>query len=90
MGWSLPGQFVPQFEQIMRQTAVNEMSEPFRSQFGWHLLQVTDRRSQDFSNDIKRKQAENILRNRKYEEELQVWLGEIRDEAYVEIKLGKN
>ncbi|MCP5172734.1 MAG: peptidylprolyl isomerase [Pseudomonadales bacterium] len=90
VGWSLPGQFVPQFEQIMRQTAVNEMSEPFRSQFGWHLLQVTDRRSQDFSNDIKRKQAENILRNRKYEEELQVWLGEIRDEAYVEIKLGKN
>ena len=90
LGWSLPGQFVPQFEQIMNQTAVGEMSEPFRSQFGWHLLEVTDRRSQDFSADIKRKQAENILRSRKYEEELQIWLREIRDEAFVDIKLAQN
>jgi peptidyl-prolyl cis-trans isomerase SurA len=90
VGWSLPGQFVPEFEQIMSQTEINQISEPFRSQFGWHMLQVTDRRSQDFSDEIKRKQAENILVNRKYEEELQIWLGEIRDEAFVEVKLANN
>ena len=59
---------------------------PFRSQFGWHILQVTERRRQDFSQEIMRNKAQNLLRQRKYEEELQVWLQEIRDEAFIEIK----
>ena len=87
LGWSLPGKFVPQFEQVMNSIPIDQVSEPFRSDFGWHILQVTERRDQDFSEDIKRAQAENILRQRKFESELQIWLQEIRDEAFVEIKI---
>ena len=86
LGWSTPGMFVPEFEQTMSSIAINEVSEPFRSQFGWHILQVTDRRMEDFSENIMRSGAENLLRQRKFSEELQVWLQEIRDEAFVEIK----
>jgi peptidyl-prolyl cis-trans isomerase SurA len=86
LGWSTPGAFVPIFEQTMSSIALNEISEPFQSQFGWHILQVTDRRMQDFSDKILRNKADNLLRQRKYSEELQVWLQKIRDEAYVEIK----
>ena len=86
LGWSTPGLFVPEFEQTMASIALNEISEPFQSQFGWHILQVTERRMQDFSDEILRNTADNVLRQRKYSEELQVWLQKIRDEAYVEIK----
>jgi peptidyl-prolyl cis-trans isomerase SurA len=86
LGWSTPGMFVPEFEQTMSGIALNEVSEAFRSQFGWHILQVTDRRMQDFSDNILRNGAENLLRQRKFAEELQVWLQEIRDEAFIEIK----
>ena len=86
LGWSTPGMFVPEFEQTMSTIAVNDISEPFASQFGWHILQVTERRQQDFSSEILRNKAQSMLRQRKYEEELQVWLQEIRDEAFVEIK----
>ncbi|MDG1693286.1 MAG: peptidylprolyl isomerase [Porticoccaceae bacterium] len=86
LGWSTPGLFVPEFEQTMGSIALNQISEPFQSQFGWHILQVTDRRMQDFSDEILRNRADNLLRQRKYSEELQVWLQKIRDEAYVEIK----
>ena len=87
LGWSFPGKFVPRFEEVMNDTPVNVISKPFRTQFGWHILQVTERRNQDFSEEIKRSQAEAILRERKFEEELQLWLQEIRDKAYVEIKV---
>ena len=86
LGWSTPGMFVPEFEQTMGSIEINEVSAPFLSQFGWHILQVTERRNQDFSENITRNRAQNLLRQRKYEEELQVWLQEIRDEAFVEIK----
>jgi len=86
LGWSVPGKFVPEFDKVMNQIKVGEISAPFHSQFGWHILQVTERRNQDFSEEIKRNQAFNILRERKFEEELRIWLQEIRDEAYIEIK----
>jgi peptidyl-prolyl cis-trans isomerase SurA len=86
LGWSTPGMFVPEFEQTMGSIEIDEVSAPFLSQFGWHILQVTERRNQDFSENITRNRAQNLLRQRKYEEELQVWLQEIRDEAVVEIK----
>lgn len=89
LGWSTPGMFVPAFEQTMNSIELQEISAPFLSQFGWHILQVTERRNQDFSDEIMRNRAENLLRQRKYEEELQVWLQEIRDEAFVEIKQPK-
>ncbi len=87
LGWSLPGQFVPEFEYTMNNIPVNQISEPFRTQFGWHILHVTERRDQDFSEDIMRHQAESILRQRKFESELQLWLQEIRDEAFVDVKI---
>lgn len=90
LGWSTPGMFVPEFEQTMDSIALSEISAPFRSQFGWHILQVTDRRDEDFSTNILRNRAQNVLRERKYEEELQVWLQEIRDEAFIEIKGSDN
>jgi len=86
LGWSTPGLFVPEFEKTMDSIALNEISKPFQTQFGWHILQVTERRMQDFSDEILRNRADNLLRQRKYSEELQVWLQKIRDEAYVEIK----
>ena len=86
LGWSTPGLFVPEFEQTMGSIALNEISAPFQSQFGWHILQVTERRMQDFSDDILRNRADNLLRQRKYSEELQVWQQKLRDEAYIEIK----
>lgn len=90
LGWSTPGMFVPEFEQTMGSIAVDEVSAPFSSQFGWHILQVTERRNQDFSENILRNRTQNLLRERKYEEELQVWLQEIRDEAFIEIKGSDN
>ncbi|MDG1814297.1 MAG: peptidylprolyl isomerase [Porticoccaceae bacterium] len=90
LGWSTPGMFVPEFEQTMGSIALNEVSAPFSSQFGWHILQVTDRRNEDFSTNIMRNRAQNMLRERKYEEELQVWLQEIRDEAFIDIKGSDN
>ncbi len=86
LGWSLPGKFVPAFEAAMDSADAGEISEPFRSQFGWHILQVEERRQQDMSDTVKRNQARNLLRGRRFEEERINWLREIRDEAYVDIK----
>jgi len=86
LGWSLPGKFVPEFEQVLNATDPGAISESFRSPFGWHILKVSEQREQDFSDEIRRNQAQNILRQRKFQEELQIWLQEIRDEAFVEIK----
>ncbi|WP_346838723.1 peptidylprolyl isomerase [Microbulbifer sp. SAOS-129_SWC] len=87
LGWSSPGQFVPEFTQEMKNTKVGEISMPFHSQFGWHILQVEGRRKQDMTKQYIRNQAANLLRKRRYEEELQNWRREIRDQAFVEIKL---
>jgi peptidyl-prolyl cis-trans isomerase SurA len=62
------------------------MSEPFRAQTGWHIIEVLDRRIQDVTEENKRFQAENILRQRKFENELEDWLTEIRDTSYIDIK----
>lgn len=87
LGWSNPGQMVPAFEERMAITDIGEISDPFRSRFGWHVLEVLDRREQDMSEEMRERQAMAILRDRRFDEELQAWLREIRDEAYVEMKL---
>lgn len=87
LGWSSPGQMVPAFEAAMAETEVGEISEPFKSRFGWHILQVEERREKDMSDLVLRNQAANMLRSRRFDEELQTWLAEIREEAYIEIKL---
>ena len=86
LGWTTPGQMVPEFEKTMAATAVGEVSEPVRSQFGWHILEVLERRDQDMSNEATRAKAMNYLHDRKYQEELDAWLRQIRDEAFVDIK----
>ncbi len=86
LGWVSPGQMVPEFENIMQQTATGEVSEPFRSKFGWHILQVQDRRQEDIGALMQSNQARQVIHRRKYEEELANWLLEIRSEAFVSIK----
>jgi len=90
LGWSNPGMFVPQFEQTMNSLKIGELSEPFRSQFGWHILEVTGRRDQNMSQKFLENQAENFLRSRKFYDELPRWRQELRDEAYIEIKAPYN
>lgn len=87
LGWTMPGQMVPAFDQTMNNTEVGEISEPFQSRFGWHILTVEERREQDMSERMIRNQAENLLRERRFDEELQTWLAEIREEVYIEKKL---
>ena len=87
LGWSMPGQMVPAFEAVMDASEIGALSEPFRSQFGWHILEVLERREQDMSEEVKRRQAMRILRDRRFDEELEAWLTEIREEAYVELKI---
>lgn len=87
LGWSAPGMFVPEFEEAMANTSIGNISRPFKSQFGWHILQVLERRKEDMSDKVKRNQAANVLRSRRFDEEFQLWLTQIREEAYVEIKL---
>lgn len=86
LGWVSPGQMVPEFEETMTNADVDEVSRPFRSQFGWHILEVEDRRQRDISDQVRDGEARQALYRRKFEIELQNWLREIRDEAYVEIK----
>lgn len=86
LGWTMPGQMVPEFEAAMQETEVGELSEPVRSQFGWHLLEVLERREQDMSQQAMKNRAMEVLHQRKYEEELDAWLRKLRDEAFVDIK----
>lgn len=87
LGWVNPGTMVPEFESRMTSAKPKELSEPFRSQFGWHILQVEERRNQDMSEEFRRGRARQMLHRRKFDEELETWLQEIRQESYVEVKL---
>ena len=87
LNWVDPNALVPEFRQVMMDTPAGQVSKPFKSPYGWHVLEVLGRRATDNSAQFREQQAMNALRNRKYDEELQAWLRQIRDEAYVEIKL---
>lgn len=86
LGWAGKGQFVPAFEQAMAETGINQVSPPFQSQYGWHILQVLERRKYDISDTNARESARRAIFQRKFQEELEAWLQKIRDEAYVDIK----
>ena len=86
LGWTNPGQMVPEFETAMANAKIGVVTEPVRSEFGWHILEVTGRRTEDFAEQVRRNQVANYLREAKYEEELENWLRKIRDEAFVDIK----
>ncbi|MCD1645920.1 peptidylprolyl isomerase [Marinobacter adhaerens] len=86
LGWVSPGQMVPEFEQAMLAADIGELRGPFRSQFGWHILEVQERRQKDISGDVRDAEARQAIYRRKFETELQNWLQEIRDEAFIEFK----
>lgn len=86
LGWTAPGTFVPEFDKAMDGLAVNEISEPFRTQFGWHIVQVLGRRQFDSTDELRRQRAFMQLRESKADEETELWLRRLRDEAYVDIK----
>ena len=86
LGWIYPGDTVPEFEQAMDALKPGELSQPVQSPFGWHLIQVEDRRVQDVSDERKRGAARNALRERKSDEAYQDWLRQLRDRAYVEYR----
>lgn len=86
LGWTTPGQLVEAFQNTMDNTDINGVSPAFRSQFGWHILQVLERREKDVTEELQKNIAKNYLFQRKYEDELDAWLQKIRDEAYVDIK----
>ena len=86
LGWASEGDFVPRFEKVMNSLKPMQISEPFRSQFGWHIMQLLERRQQDETEQLKRKRAEIAIKKRKSDEELQLWLRRIRDEAFVEYR----
>jgi peptidyl-prolyl cis-trans isomerase SurA len=87
LGWASPGTYVPEFEKQLAQLQPDEISQPFRTQFGWHIIQLLGRRQFDNTNDIIRQKAFLALRESKADEETELWLRRLRDEAYVEYKL---
>lgn len=86
LGWVSPGVMVPEFEERMKNTPVGQFSTPFQSQFGWHILQVTDTRQQDMTQEYQERMARQILGERQFDAELDSWLREIRNNAYIEVK----
>lgn len=87
LGWVNPGDTVPQFEKAMNALKPGEVSEPVRSPFGWHVIQVLERRKQDMSKEAARLKARQEIRAKKSEEAYQDWVRELRDRAYVELRL---
>lgn len=87
LGWITPGQLVPEFEEVMQSLEPGEISAPFRTNFGWHIVQVLERREHDNTEEYRRAQAREAIRKRKSEEAVQNWIREMRDEAYVELRL---
>ena len=87
LGWVNPGDLVPKFEEVMNNTPKGQISQPFETEFGWHILQVLGRREHDSTEEYKRSKARQLIRKRKGDEELFLWLRRLRDEAYVEYRL---
>ncbi len=87
LGWSTADGFVREFQEAMAGTEVDEISPPFRTEFGWHILEVQGRREQDASDEARRDYAVRVLHAQRFDDGLQEWLKEIRDEAFVEERL---
>lgn len=87
LGWNGPDSFVPEFQAVVKSLEIGELSEPFRSPFGWHIAEVLGRRQHDTTEDVQRQQALMALRMSKLEEETELWVRRLRDEAFVEYML---
>jgi peptidyl-prolyl cis-trans isomerase SurA len=86
LGWILPGDTVPQFEQAMNALALHEVSTPVRTPFGYHLIEVLERRTADVTTDRKRLEARRVLGARRADEAYEEWVRQLRDRAYVEYR----
>lgn len=86
LGWANPGDMVPQFEEAMNALAPNDLSQPVRSPFGWHLIQVLERRQYDATDEVRRNKARQALREQKAAEATRLYVQRLRNEAYVEIR----
>ncbi len=86
LGWTSGGTFVPEFETAMQTLAEGEISQPFRTQYGWHIIQLLGHRAQDMSTDERRRRAYEKIRDSKLDEETELWLRRLRDEAYVDVR----
>lgn len=86
LGWVSPGMMVPEFDKVMQSATVDQVSAPFETQFGWHILQVTGKRQQDMTKEYQQRMARQILGERQFDSELDSWLRELRASTYVEIK----
>lgn len=87
LGWMNGRELVPNFRKAMEAAEVNVLTKPVKSRFGWHLIEVLGRRLHDMGQEMQRARAREIIYQRKFEEELQIWLREEREDAYVDIKL---
>ena len=87
LGWANPGVYAPEFERKIAASEVGVISEPFRTQFGWHILEVMDRRVYDNTEDVKRSNCDQRIRGGKVEEESVEWMQRMRDEAFVEKRI---
>lgn len=87
LGWISPGDLVPEFEEVMKQLEPGQVSPPFKTDFGWHIVEVLERREHDSTEEYRRAKAREAIRERKSEEAMQNWLREMRDEAYVDYRL---
>ena len=87
LGWAQPEQFAPEFAAAMLRTSKGARTEPFRTSFGWHILEVRDRRQRDMTQDNRKQLALRYLRNQRFEDELESWLAQIREDAFVQVKL---
>jgi peptidyl-prolyl cis-trans isomerase SurA len=86
LGWTSPGTFVPEFEEVLAGLEEGEISEPFRTQYGWHIVQLTGTRYYDQSEEVREQRVFAALRESKADEETELWLRQLRDEAYVEYR----
>jgi peptidyl-prolyl cis-trans isomerase SurA len=86
LGWISPGDTVPDFERAMNALSADEISQPVRTPFGWHLIQVLERRKQDITQDKRREQARLAIRQRKSDEQFEDFIRQLRDRTYVEVK----
>lgn len=89
LDWVVPGALVPPFEEAMNKLEINEISKPVQTQFGWHIIQVLGRETEDNSEQFKKEKVREEIRKRKIDEETELWLRRLRDEAYVEIVMDR-
>jgi peptidyl-prolyl cis-trans isomerase SurA len=87
LGWTGPGTFVPEFDKAIADLKTNEITEPFKTRYGWHIVQLLGTRTYDSTDDVRRQKAFAAIRESKADEETELWLRRLRDEAFVESKM---